>query len=466
MRPSQQVMPARSRRTSSTSIGRPLLRPLLTALLPLAAALLPGAAGAQSLLQFYESALSSDPVYAGARAQALATREREPQAFGALLPGIGLNANLQRTRIDASVPPQNVMYTGNTHSYTLQLTQPLFRWQNYVGWQQAKLAVAASEATLVQALQDLQLRVTRGYLDVLAAEDTVTFVRAKKAAISEQLASAKRNFEVGTATITDTNEAQSRYDLAVAEELGALNDVATRRAALLQITGRVPGELVPLRTPVILAAPAPDNIDDWVDAAEADNPSVQAAAINTEIATREISRSRAGHYPTLDVVAARNYQTNISTYAIQGINGTNLRSDSIGLQLSVPLYAGGATEGRVREAVALDEQARQNQENARRQAAQSARQTYLGVTTGLAQVRALETAEKSSQSALESNQLGYKVGVRVNIDVLNAQQQLFSTRRDLAKARYDAIYVGLQLKAAAGRLADVDLAQVDGLFAR
>ncbi|WP_085315165.1 TolC family outer membrane protein [Derxia lacustris] len=443
-----------------------LARALTAALLPLGFALLPATAGAQSLLQFYESALAGDPVYAAARAQAQSVREREPQAFGSLLPNVGLSAGIQRYSLDAVIPPKDTRHTDNTRNYTLQLTQPLLRWQSYVGWEQAKLAVVAAEAQLAQAQQDLRLRVTRAYLDVLAAEDTVNFVRSKKVAIAEQLASAKRNFEVGTATITDTNEAQSRFDLAVAEELGALNDVATRRAALLQVSGRVPGELVPLRTPVQLAAPEPANLDDWVAAAEADNPQVQAAGVNAEIATREIERARAGHLPTLDVVVARSYQSNLSTYAIAGIGGTSTRNDSIGLQLSVPIFAGGATQGRVREAVALDEQARQNQENARRQAAQTARQTYFGLTSGLAQVRALETAEKSSQSSLESNQLGYKVGVRVNIDVLNAQQQLFSTQRDLAKARYEAIYTGLQLKSAAGRLGDADLTQVDGLFGR
>ncbi|WP_245591288.1 TolC family outer membrane protein [Derxia gummosa] len=441
------------------------LRAIGALLLPVAALLAAAPAGAQSLREFYDSALASDPVYAAARAQAQSVREREPQAFAALLPNLGFTAGIQAYSLDANVRGPS-SHSDSTRNWTLQLSQPLFRWQNYVGWQQAKLAVAASEATLLQAQQDLRLRLTRAYLDVLAAEDTVAFVRAKKAAIAEQLASAKRNFEVGTATITDTNEAQARYDLAIAEELGAENDVATRRTALLQVSGRLPGELVPLRAPVTLAAPDPASIDDWVAAAEADNPQVQAAGINAEIAMREIERARAGHLPTVDVVASRNYQSNIQTYAISGIPNTSLRTDSIGLQLSVPLFAGGGTQARVRETVSLDEQARQNTENARRQAAQTARQTYLGVTTGLAQVRALETAEKSSQSALDSNLLGYKVGVRVNIDVLNAQQQLFSTRRDLAKARYDAIYTGLQLKAAAGRLGDDELVATDGLFGR
>ena len=421
------------------------------------------------LLSIFRDALANDATYSSARYTLAAGREALPQGFAGLLPVINASANTVRNDADVSsrvpsaafVPGSRVF---NTNGISFTLTQPLVRWSNWQTYEQAKLSVMQSEALYAQAGQDLAVRVAQAYFDVLAAQDTLTVVGSKKTAISEQLAQAKRNFEVGTSTIVDTNEAQSRFDLVIAEELAAQNDVAVKSTALLQIIGKSPGDLAPLRTEVAIPPPQPAQIDKWVEAAEAGNYSVKAQEAAAEVAKRAIEIQRAGHYPTLDLTAAhnRNSQSGSATNNI----GSDIVTTTIGLQLAVPIYAGGAVDSRVRQAIANQEKAKADLEVQKRSAVQSARQFYLSVTNGLAQVRAFEAALISSKTSLDSNKLGYEVGVRINIDVLNAQQQLFTTQRDLAKARYDTIVNAFRLKAAAGSLTEDDVAAVNALLAR
>jgi outer membrane protein len=338
----------------------------------------------------------------------------------------------------------------------------LFRLANWEAYQQGKLSVAASEAQFAQAQQDLIVRVAQAYFDVLTAQDALASLQAQKVAITEQLASAKRNFEVGTATITDTQEAQARYDLTVAQEFAAQSDLEIKRAALQQVIGKPAGELAGLRPGVKLNAPEPVQIDKWVESAQQQSYGVVSQQLAVEIASRDIKRNRAGHYPTLDLVASRTH--NNQTGSTLTTTGSISNSNSVGVQWAIPLFSGFAVDSRVRESIALEDKARSDLENARRTAAQGARQAFFGVNSGLAQVKALEAAEVSSQSALDSNRLGYQVGVRINIDVLNAQQQLFTTRQNLAKARYDTIVNGLRLKSAAGTLNEEDVMEVNALL--
>ncbi len=421
-------------------------------------------ASAADLVQTYRDAAANDAQYASARNLLLAGRERLPQGLSLLLPQI--NGTASGTRINSKInepqPFGGFSSTYNQRAYTLSLSQPLFRWANYQQYQQGKLSVLLSEAQFAQAQENLVVRVTQAYFDVLYAEDSINYIVAQKAAISEQLASAKRNFEVGTTTITDTNEAQAKYDLAVAQEILSRSNLDIARAALQQIIGKAPGNLAPLVRDVQLSAPQPAEIEPWVSAAEQQNYVVAQNLANLEIAKRQIEVNRAGHYPTVDLVASRTYtNTGVNT----GISiATSQTNNAIGVQLSVPIYSGGYTSSKVREGIALADKAENDLDFARRTAAQSARQAYFGVTSGLAQVRALQAAEVSSQSALDSNKLGYQVGVRINIDVLNAQQQLYSTQRDLARARYDTLLNGLRLKSAAGTLTEDDLARINALL--
>lgn len=411
---------------------------------------------AVNLLQLYQDALVNDAVYASARANLSAGQEASVQGRAGLLPLIGIGGTYQRAQRD-NVPDIK------SHGYTLSLSQPLLdvaAWQNY---EQSKLAVAASEAAFAVVQQDLILRVAQAYFDVLAAQDTLAALLVQKDAISEQLASAKRNFEVGTATITDTHEAQARYDLVIAQEFGAQNDLAIKRTALQQIIGKPPAELAILRKGVELNPPEPAQISTWVSSAEEQNYVVLQQKLALEIAKREITRNRAGHYPTVDLVASRS-DSNQRNSAIPSLNSGTGATSSVGLQWNIPLFSGFAVTSKVRQAIALEDKSRSDLESARRTAAQNAQQAYLGVTSGLAQVKALQAAEVSSRSALESNRLGYQVGVRINIDVLNAQQQLFITQRDLSKARYDTLMNSLRLKSAAGSLREQDLVQINTLL--
>ena len=428
---------------------------------------LPLSAGAQSLLEVYRDARTYDAQYASARYALQAGLEKLPQGRALILPTLNLTANTLGSNFDANshnaavIPSFRRDFTQT--GMTLTFTQPVYRPQYWLQYEQGELQVRQAEAVFGQAGQDLILRVAQAYFDVLAAQDTLALVRAQKAAISEQLAQAKRNFEVGTATITDTHEAQARYDLNLALEIQAQNDVDTKIRALQQLTGREYSTLKPLRPDVKLSPPNPNNMQSWVDIAERASYPVQIGEATSRIADLEAKRNRAAHLPTVDLVASQFLQTQSGSVAAQV--GSDINQSTVTLQLAVPLYAGGLLTSREREAAALYERSRQDLENARRTSALSTRQFFLLVANGIAAVGALEQALVSSQSALDSNKLGYEVGVRINIDVLNAQQQLFSTRRDLAVARYNTITNHLRLKSATGSLSESDLEEVNRALA-
>ncbi|QNA97855.1 TolC family outer membrane protein [Massilia sp. Se16.2.3] len=431
-------------------------KPLIAMLL--ASAFVSLDAHAIDLLQVYQQALANDATFASARASLAAGRERVPRGRAGLLPIVGLSGSYTRAdgEDEPGVPGASDV---RINKYSLSLIQPLFRWDRWQSYEQSKLAQAIAEAQFAQAQQDLITRVAQAYFDVLSAQDTLESTRAQKSAVTEQLASAKRNFEVGTQTITDTHEAQAAYDLVVAQEFAAVNDLDNKRSALQAIIGAEPGVLAPLQAGVTLAPPQPATVDQWVSSAETQNYGVTAQQFALESAKREISRNRAAHLPTLDLVAGSSRdKTRTNVGAIEN------RGNSVGVSWSVPIFSGFAVTSRVREAIAPEDRARNDLEATRRNAALQARQAFLGVNSGLAQVKALQAAEVSSQSALESNKLGYQVGVRINIDVLNAQRQLYSTRTDLARARYNTILNGLRLKAASGSLREADLVPVNNLL--
>jgi outer membrane protein len=430
--------------------------------LTLAALLLSAAtaARAQSLQELYEAARAFDATYLAARALAQSAEFRAAQSDALARPSVAATAGASTGQSD--VPR---LGTGNANNVqgALNGRYALFNRANSVTIEQAQRSLVSAQAELETAEQDLIVRVAQAYFDVLAAQDTLATTQASKKAITEQLASAKRNFEVGTATITDTREAQARFDLATAQELAADNDLRTKRIALDQLVGRSGVEPRPLATPVVLPPPAPANPEEWVTVADTQHPSVRRARVALDVAALEINKARAGGLPTLDAVASLS-AGNSRGSAVQ-LPG-NSTSASIGVQMNWPLYTGGATQNRIKETLVLEEKSRNDLEAARRGVAQGTRVAYFGVQSGLAQVKALEAAESSSRLALEATQLGYRVGVRVNLDVLNAQTQLFTTQRDLARARYDVLVNSLRLRQASGQLASGDIDAVNRLLAR
>ena len=429
----------------------------------LTVAALPLSAFPEDLLQVYREAQRYDAVFAAARHQLEAGRERKPQGLALLLPTLNLtgNATVTRTDVESRNPAISPSFVRNPESagYTLSFNQPLYRPQNWLQYRQSDHQVQQAEATYGQAYQDLIVRVAQAYFDVLAAQDTLALVRAQKEATAEQLAQAKRNFEVGTATITDTHEAQARFDLIGAQEIAALNDLESKRRTLQLLTGRELSTLSPLRPDVRIAPPNPPDMQAWVDLAEKHAYPVQIAEAAADIAALERRRTNAAHLPTIDLVAT--HGTLGASATSESSVGRDTTTTVLGVQLAMPLFQGFAMTSRDRETAALALKSKEDLENAKRNAVLAARQNYLAVMNGISLVSALEQALVSSQSALDSNKLGYEVGVRINIDVLNAQQQLFSTRRDLAVARYNTIVNTLRLKATAGGLREEDLEQVN-----
>ncbi|HUL95108.1 MAG TPA: TolC family outer membrane protein [Usitatibacter sp.] len=426
----------------------------------LAAAL--GPASAADLLNVYRDSQVSDPVYQSARAQYNAAIEALPQARSQYLPLLSGGATYYRNRVDIDIAGVRD-YT--TKAYQVSLSQPIFRLQNWLAIDEAQQQVLQAEANLSNSQMDLILRASQAYFDVLLAQDNVALSGAQKVAISEQLAQAKRNFEVGTATIVDTLEAQARYDQADAKEISDKNDLEVKRRALQVLIGKIPEGLTPVREPLVLAPPAPNDIEAWVTAANESSFTIANARANVEIAKKEIDRQRAGHLPTLDLSAsyARNDDpTNI----IPGLTGPFTNAAAVGLVLGVPLYSGGLVQSRVRQAVATRDRAEQDLESTVRNVAQNVRTNFLNVTSGIAQVRALEQALTSTQSQLDSTILGRDVGVRTSVDVLNAQQSVFQTRRDLQQARYNYLLSTLRLKAAAGTLTEADVEAVNRTLGR
>ncbi|MDD2845158.1 MAG: TolC family outer membrane protein [Rhodoferax sp.] len=436
------------------------LRQLPLAMALTAAFVLP--AQAQNLVELYDAARSFDASYQSAKSLYEANLSKAEQARAGLLPTVGLGMGVNRTNISSDLDTFERSY-GN-QSATLNASQPLYRPANVATAEQGKKSVGVAEAQLLAADQDLIVRVSQAYFDVLASSDSLNFVKAQKSAVSEQLASAKRNFEVGTATITDTREAQARFDLVLAQEIAAENDLRVKKLALDQLTGKTGAEPKPLAVPVVIAPVTPADVSAWVAQSEAMSPAVRQAQLGLEVAQLETQKAQAGNKPTLDLTGSYNITKNNGSSNTAQDYRTNVAQ--VGLNLNLPLFAGYAIQNRIKETLSLEDKARSDLDAAKRGVAQTTRTAFFGVESGLGQVKAFEAAEASSQSALDATKLGYQVGVRINIDVLNAQTALFDTKAKLAKARYDVLLGSLKLRQANGSLKADDLNAVNALLVK
>ncbi len=431
--------------------------------LPLTLALMAAFAGtaqAQSLATLYEAAKSHDATFKAARSQYEATLAKAEQAKALLLPTAGLGGNLSETNLDNQSSPLGSRTFG-TRALTLSASQPLYRPANQASAEQGTKQVALAQAQLKVAEQELIVRLSQAYFDVLTAQESLSFVKAQKSAVSEQLAAAKRNFEVGTATITDTREAQARFDLVTAQEIAADNELRIKKLALDETVGQREVTPTPLLGAVNLDGLQSGSMASWVAQSEQENGNLAQARIALEVAQLEITKAQAAQRPTLDLTGSYGM-----TRYRNGAPGaqSNTNAATIGLAFNLPLYTGQAAQNRIKETVALQDKAQNDLDAAQRSVAQATRTAFLGVQSGLSQVKALQAAEASSQSALDANKLGYQVGVRINIDVLNSQSQLFQTKRDLAKARHDVLLGQLRLLQASGTLKADDLQNITSLL--
>lgn len=434
----------------------------------LACAVLAGvapSANADDLLSIYRKAQSRDPVFEAARYMAQAALEKLPQARAGLLPTLSLNgtSGQQKGEVSFSDAPfldREVRSSGST----LQFSQPLYRRANWVAYEQANAQVRQAVAQFEQAEQELILRVSQSYLDVLVAQESVTVAVFQLKAVEQQLGLARRNFEVGTATVTDVHEAKSRFDLSRAQRISAVNDLEGKSAELERIVGSTSGRLAGLRANVNLPDTEPAGLEAWLTQARNQYPLVRVQLAAQEVAEHEIARNEAAHFPTLDLTASYGKSFASGSITSPADISTRSRSRQLGVQLSIPLYSGGGINARVREAIANLGKARAELDGARRQAAALARQAYAGITNGQAQTQALISAVESSKNSVEANKIGYRIGTRINIDVLNAEQQLYAAQRDLAKSKAETLMSSLRLKASTGSLQEADVQALNNLL--
>lgn len=412
---------------------------------------------AESLGAIYRAAQANDPVIAAAQAAREAGQEKREQGRALLLPTIGASADTFWNHLEVAGRSRDY----NTNQWGVKLTQPLYRPQNWAAAEQAELQSQLAELQWRDAEQQLVVRVAKAWFDLLTARAALAAAEELQAAAEGQLKLAKASFEVGTVTVVDVHEAQSRYDLAQAQVIAAKNSVALAEEALVAITGALPARYPTLKTEAKLLPPDPQRLEAWEAAAREGNLALLQTQIGVLVAKEELKRRRAGHLPSVDLEASVGNQRLFSQAQFATAEAD---ARQIGVRVTVPLYAGGAIASQVREGAALLTQAEKNREAAERQAVLATKQAYLNVTNGLARVRALEAALASSLKNLEATKTGFEVGVRISLDVLNAQAQVADARTQLAKARFETLLALLQLKAATGQLSAADIEAIDQLF--
>jgi outer membrane protein len=416
----------------------------------------------QSLLDIYQQALAHDPTLASALSANKAAQELIEQGKALYRPAVNFNAAASASRTDSQVvgsgnPFRDGKNTFQAYSYGVEARQPVYRKQNLVQRDEAVTQVSLADKQYHLSQQALILRTTQAYFDVLIAQDKIDLIAAQKTAILSQLEQAKATFEVGIATITDVNEAQARYDLVVSQGIAADNEYEIAQRAIEAITGDIPHKLASVKAD-IQVKPLAQSMKDWQQVALQNNLNIAIQQDALILAEQEVERAEAGHLPTVDAVA--NYNNSYSNGSANGF-GNDSSNATIGLQLQIPLYQGGAINSRARQAVLNKQKAQDDIVIARRQSDLETQRAYLNLSTTIAQVKALDQALISSQSQLDSTTLGYEVGVRTSVDVLNAQQQLFSAKRDLLQARYNYLVNIIRLKSATGMVGEADLQDIN-----
>ncbi|QBQ56480.1 type I secretion protein TolC [Nitrosococcus wardiae] len=422
---------------------------------------IPGLAQASDLLEVYRLARANDPQLRAQVAAVRAALEAKPQARALFLPVVDISSNYDRTFQTIELLEQQPFpgFEGvfNNWGYTLSLTQPLYRRENFVRLKQADATIAQAQADLVAEEQALLVRAAERYFDVLTAQSELEFARAEKEAIDKQMEQTRQRFEVGLDTIVDVNEAQAAYDLAVSQEIAAENALSNAHERLREVTGQYFRELEDLEKDAPLLRPDPMNIDEWAETALQQNPQIDASAAAVENARQEIEREKSGHYPSLDIVGANS--TNVTGGGRFG--GVQVDQNVIGLRFNLPLFQGGAVVSRTREAQHRLEQALEQLEQARRQVVRQTREAFLGVISEVSQVKALQQAIVSNESSLEATEAGFEVGTRTTVDVLNIRRDLFRALRDHSRSRYEYILDTLRLKQGAGIIAPEDLEKIN-----
>lgn len=424
---------------------------------------------AQSLMDVYQKARTQDHLYGAARRALEASLEKLPQARAGFLPNVSVVANKNHQTGEGWFSSNG--YSGapsvsrdvRSWNWTTQITQPVIRWSNWAAYGQADAQVTQAKEQFVLAEQELIVRTAQVYFDVQVAMQSVQVAEAQLQAINEQLTLAQRTYDVGIGTITDVHEAKAKQALNLVQRVMAMNDLTTKQAELEKLIGEYV-DLPPMQLTKSLPALDATQLNDWLTVAMQKNPQIRIQQAALIVAEKEVSKSMAAHAPTLDIVANRAGSYSSGSLSSPADLSTQTLSHQRGVQLTIPLFAGGATQSKVRESVALEEKAKEELTGAKRNASSQVRQSFTGLMNGQAQVEALEAAVEASQNSVESNKIGFKVGTRINPDVLNAEQQLYTAMRDLSKARVDAVMQSLKLKATTGSLDGDDLVVLEKLM--
>jgi len=411
-------------------------------------------APAVDLIEVYREAAATNPQVAASLANLEAVREQRPQAMAGLLPTLGARGSYTPNRYK-SLSPKQPAETSNDKLASLNLSQPLFRYDRWIQLRQSDSEIARAEADYLAAEQSLMVTVAERYFKVLEAQSNLEFAEAEKAAIGRQLDQATQRFEVGLIAITDVKAAQARYDLSASREIQAVSGLVEAKDALRETVGTYYDKVDLLKPELALSDPQPDSADAWIEQAKQHNLSILSAQAGAETAKQSIELQRAGHLPTLDLNASATYNEAGGAFPRKG------ESTQIGVELNVPLYEGGAVNSRTRQARSRFQEATENLSQAVRAAELETRNAFRGVKTDIAQVKALARSLESTEVAVQAEEAGFEVGTRTIVDVLNAQQEFYLARLNYARARYLYVVDQLRLKKAAGTLSEDDLAEVN-----
>lgn len=414
------------------------------------------------LIHIYQLALQNDPRFRQASDVRRAALETEPKAVAQLLPLVSvtnqLNWNYLRNLKRGTFQGSGIQRYWQ-HNFTVNLNQPVFHWDYWVQLSQSENQIAKAEADFQNALQDLMQRTVQAYLDVLLAKDSLRFAKAEQESLSRQLEQAQQRFDVGLIAITDVLEAQAGFDGARSREIVASNNLDNSIESLREIIGEYDGKLMSLQYNIPLMKPEPLDIDQWAFSADSQNLNIIAAQNDAEVARKTIEVQRSGHYPTVDVVGNYSVQDNSSSFGLRG------EISSVGVQVNMPIFSGGAVNSRTREATHNYNAAKDNLLAVRRQVARQVKNAYRGVLSTISQVEALRATVKSSMSALEATTAGFEVGTRTMVDVVNEQRNLFQSQNNLAQARNDYILNWVSLKESASSLSEEDIKVLNELLA-
>ena len=423
------------------------------------------------LISLYQEALRNDSLLSSARFQNEATRELIKQGKSLFLPSITMNASFDKQNKErkflTSALPSNDLLSGRkvnyeTYDYGVTVKQPLFNYSAYAQYKKILTQINLSDKQLIKTQQDLILRISKIYFETLLAKDQVDLFQSQRASIQEQLSKAEAQFEAGLISVTDINEAKTKKALIEAQQISAIQKLKIKKREIQVITGKLPGKLTPLN-PIITFTEIDNLADDWIAIAQENNLELQIKKDEIKIAEREIDSRRSGHYPTIDAIAnrSRNWDKGGYPYGVTKNEGIRSYSDTIGIEINIPIFSGGMTSSRVREAVLLKSKLEEDVEYLRRGIELKVRDYYLSLQTNFSEISAYQQAMKSATLQLESTQLGFQEGLRNSVEVLDSQQILFNAKLNVLESRYNYIMNFINLKLSAGMLSIEDLDEIN-----